>query len=348
MNTMQRGLVLMMLAGLVGLAGCGATNYNHDKVMGLDALRLAPADTLPPVTVDLPRVLPGQPRPLYRVGPGDVLTVVVWGRPDLGSTVPANSNNRRQVSTINAAGELELPFVGPLEVDGLSLRGLAIAVENAYADLVPSPQVEVEMVEYKSHPVLVDGQVQHPGTIFLTNTLQTVGEALAAAGGARNDGDLTRVVLNRGGKTQALDVWAAEYGHNPNLDILLQSGDKLFVPPIAENQYYVLGEVPSPGAYPIPSKGVTLTEGLARAGGLKMESASFDDILLFRHTDTDSTVYQFSYFEAVEKGDFPLMPGDRIHVSQSNVAHIGFWLRSVIPSLSVITAIWMIDRINDQ
>ncbi|PIV80744.1 hypothetical protein COW53_08080 [bacterium CG17_big_fil_post_rev_8_21_14_2_50_64_8] len=349
MNALQRSTALILLAGLIGLTGCGATHYGRDTIRGLDALVPVPADSAAaPAVVHLDRITPDNPRPLYEIGPGDVLTVVVWGRPDLGSTVPANSNNRRQVSTVNAKGDIELPFVGPLAVSGMSLRGVAVAVENAYESLVGSPQVEVEIVDYLAHPVLMGGQVQKPGTVFLTNSLQTIGEALAASDGPRNDGDLTRVLLTRDGHSYPLDLWAAEHGHNPNLDILMQAGDKIFVPPINENLYFILGDVPEPGPYPMPSKGATLIEGLANAGGIKMDSASFDDLLLFRKTATDSTVYKFTYFEAVENGDIPLQPGDRIHVSQSNVTKFGYVLKNLLPVLSVVTSVWIMDQIINR
>ncbi len=351
MNVMKRSFGLMGLLSFLVLAGCGSTNFGGNTVRGLDDLfheQLGAATTAADSTLDLPMISSSHPRPQYKIGTNDVVTVVVWGRPDLGSTVPANSNNRRNVSTVDAKGDIQLPFIGPLTVAGLSLKGAAVAIQNAYEGIIPSPQVELEIVDYEAYPVLVNGQVQKPGTVFLSNALMTVGEALAAAEGSRIDGDLTRVLLTRDGRVHELNLWAAEHGHNPNLDILLEGGDKLFVPPVNENQFYVLGDVSNPGPYPIPSKGTTLIEGLARAGGINMDSASFDDLLLFRHTGTDSTVYRFSYFEAVTQGDIPLQPGDRIHVSQSNVTKIGYVLRNILPVLSVITSVWIVDRIINE
>ncbi len=351
MNVMKRNLGLGAMLSILVLTGCGATNYGGNTTRGLDDLfrdQLAAPATTAAAATDLPVISALNPRPQYRIGVNDVLTVVVWGRPDLGSTVPANSNNRRNVSTVDANGDIQLPFIGTVTVAGLSLKGAAVAIENAYQDIIPSPQVELEVVDYEAHPVLVNGQVQKPGTVFLSNALMTVGEALAAAEGPRTDGDLTRVLLTRDGQVHELDLWASEHGHNANLDILLRDGDKLFIPPVTENQFYVLGDVAAPGPYPIPSKGTTLVEGLARAGGINMDSASFDDLLLFRHTGTDSTVYKFTYFEAVTQGDIPLQPGDRIHVSQSNVAKVGYVLRNILPALSIITSVWIVDRIINE
>ena len=61
------------------------------------------ATMVPPTTEALPtkdlnglKVLRhGQTPPAYSIGPGDEVVISVWGRPDLGSQIPAEGDNRR-------------------------------------------------------------------------------------------------------------------------------------------------------------------------------------------------------------------------------------------------------------
>ncbi|MFO0928974.1 MAG: polysaccharide biosynthesis/export family protein [Gemmataceae bacterium] len=82
--------------------------------------------------------------------------------------------------------------------------------------------------------------------------------------------------------------------------------------------YYVLGEVNSPGVFPLRGR-ETVLDGIVAAGGLN-GSASRHDIILSRPTKPDSCriVLPVCYPEIVQLGDtttnYQLRPGDRIFV----------------------------------
>jgi protein involved in polysaccharide export with SLBB domain len=100
--------------------------------------------------------------------------------------------------------------------------------------------------------------------------------------------------------------------------------------------YYVLGEVNSPGSYPLIGR-ETVLDGLMAAGGLS-DRASDCEIILSRPTPPTScrVVLPVCYDRIVQLGDtttnYQLRPGDRIYVATRTCAEaLKFW-RSDCPN----------------
>ncbi len=351
-NLPLRGLLPVMLClallPMSFLTGCGTADLPPADFQGLDQLASFQTQAAAGRLSPLPVWDKNDTRPLYRIGPNDQITVVVWGRPDLGSQVPTTNNSRRNVTTVNAYGDITLPFLDHVQVANLSLSEASGTIAKAYEDQISGPEVQIEMTGFRSHPVQIEGNVEQPGTVYLSDTILTLSEALRRVGGPSNGADTRRVVMIRDGKTYRLNLWEAEHGLNRDLDIVLQTGDRLFFPPAQASVYYVMGDVARQGTFPLPATGVTLLQGIANAGGLNLESASDHNLLLFRTTGTDTTTYEFKFFEAMAHEDIALQPGDRVYVARSRLGNFGDGWRNVVPFLSLITSAYFIDRIVDD
>lgn len=100
--------------------------------------------------------------------------------------------------------------------------------------------------------------------------------------------------------------------------------------------YYVLGEVNSPGSYPLSGR-ETVLDGLMAAGGLT-RTAQEKKVILVRPTQPDGCreVLPVCYPQIVQLGDsttnYQLRPGDRIFVPSQGT------LESLFPSRSKTTA----------
>ncbi len=348
-----RGLFAPVALGLAFsaiplLSGCGTADFPHADFKGLDQLAHFQAQVPTEQAAPLPVLGKEDTRPLYRIGPQDQITIVVWGRPDLGSQVPAPNNSRRNVTTVNAYGDITLPFLNHVQVGDLSLSEASGVIAKAYADQIPDPEVQIEMTEFRSKPVQIEGQVVQPGTVYLSDTVMTLGEALHQTGGPSQNADTRRVVLTRDGKAYTLNLWDAEHGLNQGLDTILKVGDRVFFPPSQASAYYVMGDVEHQGTFPLPASGVTLLQGLANAGGLNLESAADHNLLLMRTTESDTSTYEFKFFEAMAHQDIPLEPGDRLYVSRSRLANFEDGWHHLVPFFSLATSAYFIDRIiND-
>ena len=136
---------------------------------------------------------------LYRVGPGDVLEVVVDGRPDLS-----------RLPTVQTTGSVWLPRAGEVEVRGLSTSEIAARVTPLLAgEDLASPRVAVRVKEYQSQFVWVRGSVQRPGRKPLRSGTRLL-DALLDAGGFQQ-GASGEVAVERAAGTFADGTRAARF-----------------------------------------------------------------------------------------------------------------------------------------
>jgi polysaccharide biosynthesis/export protein len=216
----------------------------------------APAAS-PPAPVPSPVAAPD-----YRVGPGDVLDVTVFGNDDLSRT-----------STVQTSGVIALPLLGEVQVAGLTLPEVQRKLTTLLArDYLVNPQVEVKVKEYQSQFVSVVGEVNSPGRKPLRGRTRLI-DVLVEAGGftPRASGDI-QIARREGsfeGGARILRMRLSGSAPSPqdqvNLEVLLRNGDLITASP----KYYVTveGEIARPGRYPIEGE-LTITGAISTAGGL--------------------------------------------------------------------------------
>ncbi|HEY2000959.1 MAG TPA: SLBB domain-containing protein [Acidobacteriaceae bacterium] len=197
--------------------------------------------------------------PDYVVGPGDTLTVALWG-----------GISQTFTRTIDRDGRLNLPDAGPIQIAGLSLERAQGAITDALKRQYRNVQVAVTMARLRSIRVYVVGDVQRPGA-FDISSLSTPLNALFAAGGPTSVGSL-RVVRHYRGKQLVDEIDLYDFLlHGVQNESRLQSGDTLLVPP-AGTQISVYGAVKRPAIYELKGE-TTLAEVLEDAGGATVSAA---------------------------------------------------------------------------
>lgn len=239
------------------------------------------------------------------LGPGDVVQVNVYGQPDLSSRV-----------TVDLDGDITLPLIGSISVNGLSPTTLARHVEQALSDrkFVVNPRVSVDVVAIRSRVVSLMGEVVRPGRYPIENNLSLL-ELLAQAGGTREGAADNALIIRR---SNAVEEEAARLErpignrHNPQLlstiqDEPLEAGDVVIVPPAP--RFYVYGEVTRAGAYPI-EPGLDVMRALSLAGGLTPR-ASERRIYINR---TDPETGKKESIKATLEDE--VLPGDVVQVNE--------------------------------
>lgn len=218
-------------------------------------MALAPAMALSLLLAEPP---PGAEGP-YRVGPGDVLEVVVEGRPDLG-----------RMPTVQTTGTVWLPGAGEVEVRGLTTDAAAERIAAAVADGGPPPRILVRVREYHSQSVWVRGAVRRPGRRALRPGTRLV-DALLDAGGFA-PGATGRVVVERAAGTfedgsarlaLRFSAGAPTPEELSRLALPLRAGD--VVSAVAQSWVRVDG-VRRPGRYPV-EEATTVSRLVELAGG---------------------------------------------------------------------------------
>lgn len=106
----------------------------------------------------------------YKLGPGDKLSLIVFGVKDLSGEVE-----------VGAEGTIALPLIDNVKAVGLTVPQLKEAVESTLkAGYVRDPKVTLQITKYR--PIFVSGEVKTPGGYPFVPGM-TVDKAVIFAGG---------------------------------------------------------------------------------------------------------------------------------------------------------------------
>lgn len=286
----------------------------------------------------------GTPKP-YTLGPGDVLSIVVWDHPEMNLPTTSNGTNGQQdqstsqvVSgyTVDSSGTIQVAYVGPIHVAGLTELEARNLVADKLAYYLHNPQVTLRIEAYRSRRVYVDGEVRTPGLMVLNDMTMSLPEAINRAGGFTAAGDRSRVSVTRGKQTIMVNIPdMIKKGVNPD-NIILQNGDLVRVYSENDSKVYVLGEVGHPGSIPLDNGRLTLNEALGSAGGINQGSGDASQVYVVRgQKEGKRTVFHLdaSTPDAMATADeFELKPSDVVFVDASALVKWSRVVNLILPS----------------
>lgn len=158
----------------------------------------------------------------YRIGPQDLLEIKVFGVPDLDTE-----------TRVSASGFITMPLIGLVDANGLTYEELAVRIAGRLGqDYLQNPNVTVNVKEYASQRVTMEGAVGKPG-IFALSGDTTLLQSIALAGGLAELAEPRAVRVFRtneaGEKTVGIfDLTQIREGKAPDLALL--GGDVVVVP----------------------------------------------------------------------------------------------------------------------
>jgi polysaccharide biosynthesis/export protein len=214
---------------------------------GLDAFRRDPD------SVGIPMDLPAGPE--YVLGPGDGLTIDLWG-----------GVSQRLFRTVDREGRLSLPEAGPLLVSGKTLGDVQEVVQRILRTQYRDVSADLSLGRLRTVRVYVVGEVVSPGAYDISS-LSTPLNALFAAGGVTSRGSLRHLRHFRGRQlVEEVDAYDLLL-HGIRGDLKnLENGDTLLVPPVGP-QVSMDGMVRRPAIYELRGE-TNLAEALDLAGGV--------------------------------------------------------------------------------
>src|SRR5438445_1308627 len=163
----------------------------------------------------------------YRIGSGDVLTISVWGHPDLSRDY-----------TVDPDGFAPFPLINRVKAGGLTTREVAASLVDLLGkDYLVNPQVIVSVKEYLSQKVTILGETARPGVFYLTGPTSLV-DVLSKAGWlSKTAGKQILLVRDlplaqQGGQSgnttiQRLSIDKIQAG-NASENVAVQAGDTVF------------------------------------------------------------------------------------------------------------------------
>jgi protein involved in polysaccharide export with SLBB domain len=201
----------------------------------------------------IPMDLPAGPD--YVVGPGDGLSIDLWG-----------GVSQRLYRTVDREGRVSLPEVGPVLVSGKSLADVQQNLQQVLRSQFRDVSADVSLSRLRTIRVYVVGDVANPGAYDISS-LSTPLNALFEADGPTPRGSLRIVKHYRGNQlVQVVDLYDLLL-HGVKGDIeRLDNGDTVLVPPIGP-QVTVEGMVRRPAIYELKDEN-DLDSVLNLAGGL--------------------------------------------------------------------------------
>lgn len=303
----------------------------------LDVIRLTPENirTWNPQDAPVPQTtLPRNGGWEYRVGPGDILDIIVFDTRAL--TDPAAQPEGRSGFRVQQDGAIFYPFIGRVEVGGQSIRAIRAEIAERLEAFLPSPQVEVRVAEYNAQRVNVTGAVGQPARVSLTEVPLTLLDAVNAVGGPASDADASRVTVFRNDRAYNVNLARHLRDGRPGDNPFLQSGDLVNVPVARPREVFLFGELRSPTALRLEETPVSLTQAIARRGGLADLRADARGIFVFRRDGDRTVVFQLATetpAELVLGSQFILVPDDVIFVTRSPQQRWNDTIRQLLPFL---------------
>ena len=158
----------------------------------------------------------------YLIGALDVLSIQVWNNPNL-----------TKLYDVQPDGVVSMPLIGEVKADGLTREQLKTAITGKLTEFFNNPEVDIQVVKVNSKRYYVLGEVDKPGEYPLL-TPTTVLEAISNCGGFRDFANPKKIYVLRanGGGTARFNFNYKDVskGKHQEENILLQNGDKIFVP----------------------------------------------------------------------------------------------------------------------
>jgi polysaccharide biosynthesis/export protein len=159
----------------------------------------------------------------FVLGVNDAVRINVWKNPELSGD-----------ARIRPDGTITMPLIGDIKANGRTPSALKTEIIKRLQSYVKdeSAIVSVAVTEVNSYRFTVSGQVEHAG-LMTAKYYVTASEAIAMAGGLNRYANPHRMTLvrsdARGPRRIPLDYDRIASGEHPEEDLVLLSGDTLFV-----------------------------------------------------------------------------------------------------------------------
>lgn len=245
--------------------------------------------------------------PNYVIGPDDLLTVTVFNEAQLSGRFRVEND-----------GQFSYPFLGRVMAGGKTAADVASQLRSRLAEgYLRNPQVTVEVDQFRSQSVFVQGEVRNPGKYVLSGAV-TLLEALAQAGSTTSSAGSEVLILHpkagaagtpsdpsqADAEVQRVNLRDIESGRLSR-NVTIRDGDTIIVQ--KAERFFVLGMVRNPGSY-VLEPNMTVLQAVSVAGGVT-ERGSSRRLRVTRMVDGKRK-------EIDAKPGDPVLAGDTITVRQ--------------------------------
>jgi polysaccharide export outer membrane protein len=256
----------------------------------------------------------------YRLGPGDVVDIRIYNRPQLS----------RDAVRVEGNGMIRMPLIeNEIQAACLTEGELAKEISTRYARYYKNLQVDVFIKEYHSKQVAIIGAVNEQSRFELQRRVRLLELLTYAKGPTSKAGQTINIVHSTAAspckQTADTDTTDAFSSYklsdvligDPKSNPYLETGDIVTLP--EADQVYIVGNVFMPLTIALKEP-ITLTRAIAMAGGLKQDTRK-DKIRILRQepgtTIRKEITVDLSAIEKKSSEDLALAPNDIVDVPTS-------------------------------
>jgi polysaccharide export outer membrane protein len=209
----------------------------------------------------------------YVIGADDLLTVTVFNEAQLSGRFRVEND-----------GQFSYPFLGRVTAGGHTAADVASQLKAKLSEgYLRNPQVTVEVDQFRSQSVFVQGEVRNPGKYVLSGSV-TLLEALAQAGSTTAAAGSEVLILHpkagaagapidptrADAEIQRVNLREIESGRLSR-NVTIRDGDTIIVQ--KAERFFVLGMVRNPGSYVLEAD-MTVLQAVSVAGGVTERGSS--------------------------------------------------------------------------
>jgi polysaccharide export outer membrane protein len=218
---------------------------------------------------------------------GDVVSITIFEAAAGGLFIPVEAGVRPgnfvtlPNETVDNSGYITVPYAGLIKAAGRSNVQIQNDIIERIKNRAIEPQVVVALVTQNTSLISVFGEVGSPIRYPAANlgARDRITDAIARAGGIKDQGYQTWVMLERNGKRGTVPF--ANLVFEPANNIFVQPGDRIYV--YQEDQKFVAyGATGLQGEFTFGAWRINLTSAVGKAGGLIDVQADPGSVFVYR------------------------------------------------------------------
>jgi polysaccharide export outer membrane protein len=266
---------------------------------------------------------------------GDAVDITIWDSSENSLLVGLGGRNVTiPAMRISPEGAVFLPYVGPVQIAGMSPQRARETLQASMGLISPSAQVQLTASEGRSNSVDLVGGVAAPGSYPLVDQNYSVLSLISAAGGVPDSINNPQIRLHRAGKVYGTSM--RRLFAEPALDTRLRGGDQVVVQ-ADERSFLSIGATGVQAQHAFPQDLITGLDALAIVGGVNASRANLQGLLVLREYPAAALApgrdgprqSQVVFTVDLSTADglfaarnFRVMPGDVVYATESPVTNV--------------------------
>lgn len=268
----------------------------------------------------------------FNIASGDLLDITIW---DPAKSSLLTNDGQQSITLrntkVSTTGRIFVPFVGQLNVVGMSLDTARNHVQSRIEETFPSAQIQLSAVPGPLNSVSLVAGVSKPGSYALPDSNFSLLSLLSQGGGVRPGLNNPQVRLVRQSKSYRTSLQMIY--DDPAMDTILQGEDRVIVEPDAR-AFLSLGATGSEARHEFVKEKMTVLDGMAIIGGVADVRADPKGVLILRNYPSNAVradgsgpnkrraVFAIDLTTAdglFSAGEFILMPDDLVYATESPI-----------------------------